>query len=362
MEYRLKIKRIKLNKSRRILCISDIHGGINLLKELLKKVNFTSNDYLFILGDIIEKGPDSLKTLRFVIELAKQENVFVLIGNNDFALINILNDEKIDKYPNYLKKCQSIYHDFEKYFNLKIESKEDILKINKLIRKEFKDEINFIINLPTIIETDKLLFAHASITDYNNLENLDYKEVTKYDYFMRKDFFLPKRLIVGHYPSVAYCDKQCTLRPISDHNKNIVSIDGGYTAKIGGQLNCYIIENEETLQESYDYVDDLEGIQAIATDPGKLPTILAIWDREPFEVIEKGEKESICKVYEEIIKIPNDFVYFQDNKYFCADYTNEILPINKDEIIKLVIEYDDLWFCKKKDILGFVKKEFLKEI
>ena len=362
MEYKLKIQRLKLDKSKRILCISDIHGGIHLLKELLKKVNYTTNDYLFIIGDILEKGPYSLETLQYIMELSKNENVYVLIGNNDFVLINILNDEKIDKYLTYINKTNSIYKDFIKYFNYNITNEDSLLNLNKLIRKNFSKEIEFILNLPTIIETDKLLFAHASITDYNNLENLDYKEVTKYDYFMRKDFYLPKRLIIGHYPSVAYCDKQCTLRPIANKMKNIVSIDGGYTAKIGGQLNCYIIENELTLNDSYEFVDDLDNLLVTKSDSGIKPSVLAIWDREPFEVIEKGEKESICKVYEEIIKIPNDFVYFQDNKYYCADYTNEILPINKDEIIKLVIEYDDLWFCKKGDILGFVHKENVKKI
>ena len=221
---------------------------------------------------------------------------------------------------------------------------------------------NFILSLPTIIETDKLLFAHASITDYNNMEKLDYQEVLKYDYFMRKDFFLPKRLIVGHYPSVAYCTDHCNLRPISDYNKNITSIDGGYTAKIGGQLNCYIIENEETLKESFDYVDDLPKAIALRDDLGKQPTVIAIWDREEFEVLEKGENSSICKVNGETLEIPNDFVYFQRNKYYCADYTNEILPISKDEIIKIVIEYDDYYFCKKDDVLGFVLKNNLSKI
>ena len=362
MEYKLQIKKIKLNKNKRIICISDIHGGLHLLKELLEKVNYTKDDYLFIIGDIIEKGPYSLRTLQYVMELSKNENVFILIGNNDFVLIDILNDDYSFEYLKYLKKTNSIYHDFEKYFNLKIETHEDILKINKLIRQEFSSEINFILNLPTIIETDKLLFAHASITDYNNLENLDYHEVLKYDYFMRKDFFLPKRLIVGHYPSVAYCTNHCNLRPISNHDKNIVSIDGGYTAKIGGQLNCYIIRNENTLEESYSYVDDLPKAIALVDDPGKSPTVIAIWDREEFEALKKGEYSSICKINDKIIEIPNDFVYFQKNKYYCADYTNEILPLSKDEIIKIVIEYDNMYFCKKDDVLGFVSKDNLHKI
>lgn len=362
MEYKLKVKRINLEQNKRILCISDIHGGYNLLIELLEKANYTDNDYLFIIGDIIEKGPDSLKTLHLVMELAKKDNVFVLIGNNDFAMIHILNDTKAKEYPNYLKKTKSIYHNFAEYYNLPLETSEDILKINSLIRRDFQKEIDFIVNLPTIIETDKLLFAHASVTDYFNLDKLDYKEVIKYDYFMDGNFYLPKRLIVGHYPAVAYCSKRCTLHPVRNNEKNIVSIDGGYTAKIGGQLNCYILENEKTLKESYLYVDNLEKAIALVDDKGKPASILAIWDRERFSVIEKKEKTSICKVNDEIIEMPNDFVYFHKNKYYCADYTNEILPISKNEIIKIVIEYEKYWFCKKGDVLGFIDKNKLHKI
>lgn len=357
MEYKLKIKKIKLDQTKRILCISDIHGGYNLIKELLDKVNFTNDDYLFIIGDIIEKGPESLKTLQYIMKLAKQDNVFVIIGNNDFALLDLFKDDFSFNYFNSLKNNKSIYHDFSNYYGINLDTPNNLEKIKELVKRDFIDEINFIYNLPTIIETDKLLFAHASITNYNNMINLDYHEVTKYDYFMRGAFHLPKKLIVGHYPSVAYCEKQCTLRPISNKTKNIVSIDGGYTAKIGGQLNCYIIENEKTLKESYDYVDDLTSVKVIKTDPGKPATIIGIWDREDFKVLEYGENYSICLINDVKATIPNDFVYYYKNKYYCADYTNEILSITENEIIKLVIEYDDYCFCKKDDVLGFVKKD-----
>ena len=78
-----KVMRLKLDPNKRILITSDIHGGVDILKRLLEKVNFSQNDYLFILGDLIERGPKSLETVRYVIKLVSCGNTFVLKGNND---------------------------------------------------------------------------------------------------------------------------------------------------------------------------------------------------------------------------------------------------------------------------------------
>lgn len=353
--YSLKINRIKLDQNKRIICISDIHGGYDLLQNLLKKINYSNDDYLFIIGDIIEKGPDSLKTLNYVMELSKRDNVYVLIGNNDLICIDILFDQYLDYMPSYVKRCKSIYHDFASKLNIPLDDTTDFKELNEKIRDNFSNELNFVLRLPTIIETEKLLFAHASITDYNNLENLNPLEVLRYDYFMRKDFYLPKRLIVGHYPSVAYAYGHCYLRPITDYNKNITSIDGGYTAKIGGQLNAFIFENEKTLKESWDYVDNLPKALCTRDVKGIDPSIICIWDREEFSVLEKGKRKSLCLVNNEQCMIPNEFLFFTNDKYYCADYTNEIIPLKKGETVGIVAYIDEDVFIKKEDVLGFCK-------
>ena len=46
----------------RCIVISDIHSHLDRFKELLKKVNYTNDDYLVILGDFIEKYIDYWKS------------------------------------------------------------------------------------------------------------------------------------------------------------------------------------------------------------------------------------------------------------------------------------------------------------
>lgn len=79
------IKRVSLDipRGRRILAVSDIHGHVHFLKKVLEKAGFCEDDELIIDGDIIEKGPYSLETLRYVMELDKKPNVHVISGNVD---------------------------------------------------------------------------------------------------------------------------------------------------------------------------------------------------------------------------------------------------------------------------------------
>ena len=72
-----KIKYLDFNLNRRILFASDIHGNYKLFDALLKKVNFNNLDYLFIIGDMIEKSDYNLDTLDYFMALDKKENVFI---------------------------------------------------------------------------------------------------------------------------------------------------------------------------------------------------------------------------------------------------------------------------------------------
>lgn len=374
--YELKIQNIQLNNiNKRILIISDIHGGYDLFVKLLEKVNYTSDDILFILGDILEKGPDSLKTLRYVMSLYEKGNVYMVLGNNDHVCLHILNDEKIDKYPKYLKKIRSIYHDFGEELNVDLSNDNidnvNLRDFNKLIRENYSKELNFIKNLPTIIESEDFLFAHASITDYENMNKLDPYEVMRYDYFMRCNYKLPKMLFVGHYPTVAFVYDKCYVGPVTDIEKNITSIDGGYTSKIGGQINMLILnENKDRKKPLYDFysVDDLKQVEVVKTTKGKKASIIAIWDRERFKIIIKGKKRSLCLVKHRLCIIPNYFIYYEDNasiynnkktKYYCTDYTNERLSLVKGEKVGLIKCLGKKAFIKKNNVIGFTKIKYL---
>ena len=80
---KIQINRLTLPADRRILVTSDIHGQLGHLKGALETANFSKDDILFIIGDMIEKGPNSLGVLRYVMELCETHTVYPLIGNVD---------------------------------------------------------------------------------------------------------------------------------------------------------------------------------------------------------------------------------------------------------------------------------------
>ena len=68
----LNVIKISLPECCRILCISDIHTHWREMDKLLKQCNYCAGeDYMFILGDILERGEDNIDALRYVMELAK---------------------------------------------------------------------------------------------------------------------------------------------------------------------------------------------------------------------------------------------------------------------------------------------------
>lgn len=60
--------------------MSDIHGMAELLEKMLRKIAFSPEDRLYILGDMIDRGPDPAG----VIELAASRgNIVALEGNHE---------------------------------------------------------------------------------------------------------------------------------------------------------------------------------------------------------------------------------------------------------------------------------------
>ena len=80
---RARIKKLNIEPGRRILVISDIHANIPYFEGVLKLAEFSDQDVLIINGDFLEKGKESLKTLRLLMEMSAEENVHLVCGNCD---------------------------------------------------------------------------------------------------------------------------------------------------------------------------------------------------------------------------------------------------------------------------------------
>ncbi|NQY62851.1 MAG: symmetrical bis(5'-nucleosyl)-tetraphosphatase [Alteromonadaceae bacterium] len=71
-----------------IYIVGDIQGCFSELEALLNKVNFVaSKDELWLAGDIVARGPDSLATIRFIKSLGQSAKM--VLGNHDLHLLAI---------------------------------------------------------------------------------------------------------------------------------------------------------------------------------------------------------------------------------------------------------------------------------
>ncbi|CAL4320015.1 bis(5'-nucleosyl)-tetraphosphatase (symmetrical) ApaH [Buchnera aphidicola] len=115
--------------------ISDIHGCYKELKLILKKVLFNvKKDYLWIAGDLVSRGPHSLKVIRYIFSL--KERVQIVLGNHDLNLIavhsGIKERKKTDFFDEFLSAQDSseLINWLRSQSVLKIDEKRKIIMVH----------------------------------------------------------------------------------------------------------------------------------------------------------------------------------------------------------------------------------------
>ena len=71
-----------------IYLVGDVQGCLSELSALLVQVSFKPDiDQLYLAGDLVARGPDSLATLRFIKSLG--DSAKVVLGNHDLHLLSV---------------------------------------------------------------------------------------------------------------------------------------------------------------------------------------------------------------------------------------------------------------------------------
>lgn len=218
---------------RRVLVISDIHGELEKFNQLLQEVKYDMQaDQLILLGDYVDRGPDSCGVLNKVMEL-KEQGAIVLRGNHDDMMLAAAEGEP-KAWERWMKNgAVETLHSYEPEI--------DEWRIPET--DTFKKHVEFIKGLDYYYELDQYIFVHGGVHPETPLNKTDpYVFVWIRDEF-HHGYRGDKTVIFGHTRTARlHSDKE--NNNVYFGKNNIIGIDGG--AVYGGQLNCLDLTNKIT--------------------------------------------------------------------------------------------------------------------
>ena len=346
----------------RVICISDIHGSTDLLIALIAKCKITEDDYLILLGDYIEKGNDSFKTLEYVKDLYKnRKNTYLIKGNVDYVPYVILNECNDDQAANYLaNRSKSIIHKWAQLSMLPEINRENITDIRKFLYSRYINDIDFISNLPFIITTSDFIFVHVGVNK-DTFNGTDRQ--TFFSTGLLADGNSPdgRWVVFGHFPTFNSKLSGSSNNPIIFQDRRVIGIDGGNVLIEHGQLNALIINKNfgkiEFSNEFTNYFNTKITINSYESENDDHPISKCLLP--PYNILREEEYFYVCLQPEvgKTIRIKKEYLELCENG--CYNIISNFLSVEKGE--NVYITNDD---CKgytlvknMSGIIGWIKKD-----
>jgi serine/threonine protein phosphatase 1 len=218
--------------------IPDIHGCVNTLRTMIEDmIKPSKHDWLYFLGDYIDRGPGSKEVIDYLMMLQREDySMRLLMGNHEDFLIKAYEEEfnlrKIFGFrQRNQKKREWLYHGGKQTL--------ESFKVRDL--RQFPAEyIEWMRNLEYYIEIDQYFLVHAGFNFRNGNPFTDKNSMLWIrDYEIDSTKLSNKRIIHGHVPvSLEFID-------LSIRNKNYKFIDldnGCYMTRREGFGNLVALE------------------------------------------------------------------------------------------------------------------------
>lgn len=117
-----------------VYCMSDIHGQIDVFHQMLEKIGFSSDDTLYIIGDVVDRGPCGIELLQ---EIMKMPNVTMLLGNHELMMLEYLSPDATETQINRWNRNRNL---------------STLGKFKTLPKQEQDNILNFVQALPNCME------------------------------------------------------------------------------------------------------------------------------------------------------------------------------------------------------------------
>lgn len=243
--------------------MSDIHGQKDMFDRMLKQINFTDKDKLYILGDVIDRGPNGI---RLLLNIMDKPNIHMLLGNHEHMMKTYFTRMPPDHEALSLWINNGGGTTIEEFKRCSIDEKEKVLNFIKSIPVELRTTVNnkeFILchaqPHPTSFKNDpfedeRTIMYYSSDEEFSVWHRYQVLYHSRYrddpHGIIPDDNFKNKTVIFGHTPVCYYSESEGPSNSIRK-DKNTINIDCGCAAipynnnDAKGRLACLRLDDEK---------------------------------------------------------------------------------------------------------------------
>ena len=203
--------------------LSDIHGDKRRLDCILKQINLSPDDHLYVIGDVIDRKPYGIEILE---RLLGMQNVTILLGNHELMMIDALTDSDLSgPLPRFSNDSAWALWEYNGGFDtMKSLAKKSQFEIDKLLQtvNQFPLIVRITVNGLNYLLVHGAPLKEKLLTGYSprKVKNL----ITWGRIWPEKELYDDKIVIFGHTPTFFFQDVQHLS---IWHGKNRIGIDCG---------------------------------------------------------------------------------------------------------------------------------------